>query len=52
MLTLHVDPEEYPTPSDNKLDEEMQDYLSDLIHEVDGVTIKHIKILQERKQNE
>jgi len=52
MLTLHVDPEEYPIPSDDKIDEEMKDYISDLIHEIDGVTLKHIKILQERKQNE
>ena len=52
MLTLHVDSEEYPIPSDDKIDEEMKDYISDLIHEIDGVTLKHIKILQERKQNE
>ena len=52
MLTIHVDPEEYPIPSDDKIDEEMKDYISDLIHEIDGVTLKHIKILQERKQNE
>ena len=36
MMTLHVD-EEYPVPSDNNLDEEMQDYISDLIHEIDGL---------------
>ena len=27
MMTLEVDPEEYPVPSDDKLDEEMQDYI-------------------------
>jgi hypothetical protein len=49
---IEDDTEEYPIPSDDKIDEEMKDYISDLIHEIDGVTLKHIKILQERKQNE
>ena len=52
MITLEVDPEEYPVPSDNNLDEEMQDYITDLIHEIDGVSVKNIRILQERKDNE
>ena len=52
MLSLHVDPEEYPVPSDNNLDEEMQDYITDLIHEIDGVSVKNIRILQERNNNE
>ena len=52
MWSLHVDPEEYPVPSDNNLDEEMQDYITDLIHEIDGVSVKNIRILQERNNNE
>ena len=52
MMTLHVDPEEYHIPSDDRLDEEVQDYISDLVHEIDGLTVKHIRIIQERKNNE
>jgi hypothetical protein len=50
MMTLHVDPEEYPMPSDDKLDEEMQDYIIDLMHEIEGVTVKHMRVLQERNE--
>ena len=52
MMTLHVDPEEYPVPSDDRIDEEVQDYISDLVHEIDGLTVKHIRIIQERNDNE
>ena len=45
MLTLSVDEEVYPMPSDERIDEEVKDYLSDLIHEVDGFGLKHIKVL-------
>ena len=50
MMTLHVDPEEYPMPSDDKVDEEIQDYITDLIHEIEGVTVKHMRVLQERNE--
>jgi hypothetical protein len=45
MLTLSVDEEVYPMPSDERIDEEVKDYLSDLIHEVDGFTLNHMKVL-------
>ena len=45
MLSLSVDEEVYPMPSDERIDEEVKDYLSDLIHEVDGFALKHIKVL-------
>ena len=49
MMTIYVDGEEYPIPSDNKVDEEFEDYIKDFMHEIDGVKIKHIKIIQERR---
>lgn len=52
MMTIDVDAEEYPIPSDNRLDEEFEDYISDFIHEIDGVKIKNIKIIQERRDEE
>jgi hypothetical protein len=45
MLTLYVDEEVYPMPSDDRIDEEIKDYLSDLVHEVDGFKLKNIKVL-------
>tara|TARA_R100001510_G_C7575940_1_gene150660 strand:+ start:67 stop:246 length:180 start_codon:yes stop_codon:yes gene_type:complete len=52
MMTMHVDEEEYHVPSDNRVDEEFEDHIKDFIHEIDGVTIRHMKILQENKDEE
>ena len=49
MLTLKVDPEEYPIPSDGRLDEEIQDYVSDLIHEIEGIKITNMRTIMENK---
>ena len=43
MLTLQVDPEDYHVPSDGNLQEEIEDYVTDLIHEVDGIKILNIR---------
>ena len=49
MMTIHIDGEEYHIPSDNRVDEEFEDHIKDFIHEIDGVNIKHIKIIQENR---
>ena len=49
MLTLRVDHEEYPIPSDERLDEELQDYITDLIHEIDGIKITNMRTIMENK---
>ena len=49
MLTMDVDTEVYPIPSDDRIDEEIKDYLTDLIHEVDGFQLKGIRILTGEK---
>ena len=51
MMTLKVD-EDYMTPSDDRIDEELKDYLTDLVHEIDGFSIKHIKIIVGDRKNE
>jgi len=47
MLSLRVDPDEYPMPSDGRLDTELEDYITDLIHEIEGVKINNIRITME-----
>ena len=49
MLTLKVDPEEYPIPSDGRLDEEIQEYIKDLVHEIDGIKITNMRTIMENK---
>jgi len=49
MLSLRVDPDEYPMPSDGRLDTELEDYITDLVHEIEGVKITNIRITMENK---
>jgi|9_EtaG_2_1085328.scaffolds.fasta_scaffold03368_7 hypothetical protein len=47
ILTLKVDEEEYPMPSDGNLGAEIEDYFKDIIHEVDGFKITNMRITTE-----
>jgi|TARA_R110002020_G_scaffold233842_1_gene445708 hypothetical protein len=47
ILTLKVDHEEYPIPADGNLGAEIEDYLKDIIHEVDGLKITNLRITTE-----
>jgi len=49
MISLKVDPDEYPIPSDGRLDEELEDYITDLIHEIEGIKITNMRITMENK---
>ena len=49
MISLKVDPDEYPIPSDGRLDTEIEDYITDLIHEIDGLKITNIRITMEKR---
>ena len=45
ILTLNVDDEEYRLPSDGNLSAEIEDFLTDMIHEVGGLKISSMKIV-------
>jgi hypothetical protein len=47
FLTLEVDDEEYQMPVDGIIDDEVQDTLQEYIYDIDGMTIKSIKIITE-----
>lgn len=47
MATLEVDKEEYPVPSDGDVSEDFEEYINELFHDIDGVRVRHIKILME-----
>jgi|TARA_R110000803_G_scaffold61835_1_gene121838 hypothetical protein len=47
MMTVAVDPEEYPIPADGRTGDEIESYIVDVMHELDGVTIKNIKSITE-----
>ena len=47
MLTLEVDPEDYPIPSDGDVTEDFEDYMNELFHDSEGVKVKNMKVLME-----
>ena len=49
MITFEVDDEEYPLPADGNVEEELEDSISEFIYDTEGVVIKHIKTIQERR---
>lgn len=46
-LTLKLDPDEYPMPADENPAEDIEATFTDLVHEIEGVEVKHIKVLTE-----
>ena len=47
MLTIEVDEEDYPVPSDGDVREDFEEYVKELFYDVDGETIKHVRVLME-----
>ena len=46
-ITLQIDPEEYPVPADGNVGEEIQDYIKDTLHDLEGVQIRYMKTISE-----
>lgn len=46
-VTLDLDPEEYPMPADENPVEELEDSLQDYFYEIEGVSIRNLKIRTE-----
>ena len=44
---LVLDPEEYPMPADENIAEELEESLEDYFHEMEGVSVRSIKITTE-----
>jgi hypothetical protein len=47
FLTLDIDEEDYPVPVDNVIDEEIEQSLQEFIYDIDGMSIKAMKIITE-----
>tara|TARA_R110002167_G_scaffold250239_2_gene456362 strand:- start:13 stop:171 length:159 start_codon:yes stop_codon:yes gene_type:complete len=47
FLTLDIDEEDYQIPVDGLLDDEVRDALHEYIYDIDGMSIKSIKIITE-----
>ena len=45
MMTVSVDPEEYAVPADGMVSEEIEEYVREAFHEIEGVKIKNMKLV-------
>ncbi len=50
FITVEIDEEEYPVPADGRVDEELEDAFLDLMHDIEGVTVKSIRAVMENKE--
>ena len=48
-LTVSIDQDEYPVPSDGDVSEEVSQAVEDLIYDIDGMKIKNLKVTMESK---
>jgi hypothetical protein len=46
-MTLQIDEDEYPVPTDGRVDEEISETFSDFIYDIDGISIETIRIVSE-----
>jgi hypothetical protein len=49
FMTLKIDDEEYPMPSDGRVDEELEEALQEMIYDIDGVKVKTIRTVMENR---
>jgi hypothetical protein len=50
-VSITVDPEEFPVPTDGDVDEELIDILRDLLFDIDGAETLEVVSLAKRKKN-
>ena len=46
LCTIYVDEEEYPIPADGKVEIEVEDYLQDVLHDMEGLKVKSLKVIR------
>jgi len=44
LISIEIDKEIYPVPADEDIKQDIDDILSDFLHEQDGIEINRIKI--------
>ena len=47
FITIDIDPEEYPVPSDGNVSQEIEDTIQDVLYDIGGANIRNIRTVQE-----
>jgi hypothetical protein len=50
FISVDIDEEEYPIPADGRVDEELEDAFLDLMHDIEGITVKSVRAVMENKE--
>tara|TARA_R100001510_G_C7590702_1_gene160513 strand:- start:66 stop:233 length:168 start_codon:yes stop_codon:yes gene_type:complete len=50
FISVDIDEEEYPIPADGRVDEELEDAFLDLMHDIEGITVKSVRAVMESKE--
>ena len=50
-MTIDIDPEEYPIPSDGKVSEEIEEGITEYFYDIEGADIKTIKTVMEQQHD-
>ena len=51
-MEVHLDPDEYTMPSDGDVTEELSDSVREYIHEIDGLKVANLRVVQGREEHE
>jgi len=51
-MEVHLDPDEYIMPSDGDVTEELSDSVREYIHEIDGLKVANLRVVQGREEHE
>lgn len=47
LISIRIDPEEYPVPVDDKVEEELRAAIEEYFYDIDGIYIKSNKVITE-----
>jgi hypothetical protein len=47
LIAINVDPEEYPMPVDDRIEDELEKALEEFFYDIDGINVKSIRVITE-----
>ena len=52
FMELQLDSDEYTMPSDGDVTEEISDSIREYVHEIDGLKVANLRVVQRREEHE
>ena len=51
-MEIRIDPDEYAMPSDGDVTDELSDSIREYVHEIDGLKVEQLRVIQGRDAHE